>query len=106
MLLLEIGPRQGDGRRRQIDAGDVGAAPGEARQVDAGPAADFEHLAPAPAVEVHEPQQMVQLFEVILVEIVEEAARANGMLRDLEIVDVLFPVVAHFVHGRHGRNYS
>ena len=45
-LLREIGPGQRNRRRRHIDPGDVGAALGEARQIDACPASDFEHLAP------------------------------------------------------------
>ncbi len=56
---------------------------------------------PAVAVEVDQPQQMMQLLEVILIEIVEEPARADRMPGDLEIVDVPFPVGADFVDGRH-----
>ena len=44
---------------------------------------------------------MVKFLEVILIEIVKEAARADGMLRDLEIVDVLFPVRPHLFRSRH-----
>ena len=44
---------------------------------------------------------MMQLLEVILIEIVEEPARSDRMLRDLEIVDVPFPVRANFVDRRH-----
>jgi hypothetical protein len=43
----------------------------------------------------------MQLFEVILIEVVEEAARSNRMLRDLQIVNVPLPVGADFVGGRH-----
>ena len=74
---------------------------GEPREIDAGAAAHFEHRAAAPAVEVDEPQQVVKLFEMILIEIVEEAARSDRMLRDLEIVDVPFPVFTHLFDGRH-----
>ena len=77
------------------------AAAGEPREVHAGAAADLEHRAAAIAVEVDEPQQMVQLFEVVLIEIVEEPARADRMLRDLEIVDVPLPVLADLVDRRH-----
>ena len=76
-LLLEIGARQVDRRRGEVDAGDVGAALREPRQIDAGAAADLENRSAAVAVEVDEPQQMVELFEMILIEIVEEPARAD-----------------------------
>ncbi len=78
-----------------------GAALGEPREVDAGAAADFENRSAAVAVKVDEPQQVMELFEMILVEIVEEAARSDRMLRDLEVVNVLVPVRAHLVDGRH-----
>ena len=100
-LLREVGARQLDRRRREIDAGDVGAAFGEPREIDAGAAADFEDRRPAVAVEVDEPQQVVQLLEVILVEIVEEPARSDRMPRDLEVVDVPVPVGADVVDRRH-----
>ncbi len=73
-LLREVLAGQRDRRRREIDAGDERAALREAREIGAGAAADFEHTLAAVAVEVDEPQQVVQLLEVILVEIGEEAA--------------------------------
>ena len=105
-LLREIGARQLDGRRGEIDAGDVGAALGEAREVDAGAAADFENRSAAVAVEVDEPQQMMELLEMILIEIVEEAARADRMRGDLEIVNVPVPVRADVVCRSHGQTIS
>ena len=45
-------------------------------------------------VEVDEPQQVVQLLEVVLVEVGEEPRRPDRVSRDLEIVDVPVPVVA------------
>ena len=66
-------------------------------QVDAGAAADFENRSAAIAVKGHEPQQMMELFEMILIEIVEKAARADRMPRDLEVVNVPVPVLAHLV---------
>ena len=71
-----------------------------------GAAADFEHGLATIAVEVDEPQQVVQLLEMILIEIVEESARPDRMRGDLEIVDMLFPVRANFVDGRHAGYYS
>ena len=77
-----------DGRRGEVDAGDVGAAFREPRQIDAGAAADFENRSAAIAVKVHEPEQVMELLEMVLVEIVEEPARADRMPGDLEIVNV------------------
>ena len=85
---------------------DLGAAFGKPREIHAGAAADLEHRSAAPAVKVHEPQQVVKLFEVILIEVVEEAARADRMPRDLEIVDVPFPVFANLVDGSHGETIT
>jgi hypothetical protein len=73
-LLLEIRPRQIDRRRCEIHADHVRAPFREPGEIDAGPATDFEHAASAIAVEVDEPQQMVQFFEVVLVEVVEKPA--------------------------------
>src|SRR4029079_8194600 len=91
-LLREIAPRQCDRRRGKVDAGDAGAASGEPRQVDPGAAADFQNRSSAVAVKSDEPQQVMQLFEVVLVEVVEEAAGADWMRRDLEVVNVAVPV--------------
>jgi len=99
-LLFEIRARQIDGRRGEIDADDAGAALGEARQIHACAAADFEHAASAIAVEVHQAQQVVQLLEMVLVEVVEESARADRVFRDLEVVDVLVPVLADAIDRR------
>jgi len=94
-LLLEIGPGERDGRRGQVDAGHAGAAPRKAREVDPRAAAHLEnHPAPV-AVKLHEPQQVMELFEVILVEIVEEAPGPDRMPRDRQVVDVMIPVAAH-----------
>ena len=48
----------------------------------------------------------MELFEMILVEIVEEAARADRMPRDLQIVNVPVPVLADLVDRRHGTHYT
>ena len=67
---------------------------------------------PRIAVEVDQPKQVVQLLEVVLVEIGEEARRAHRVVRDLEIVDVMVPVAADLGGRRaaagpvrHGRYY-
>lgn len=73
-LLLEVGARQIDGGRREIDTRADSAALRKKRQVDTGAAADVEYGLAARAVEVDQPEQVMQLLEVILVEIVEESA--------------------------------
>jgi hypothetical protein len=100
-LLGEVGARQLDGRRGEIDAGDVGAALREPGQVDPGATADFKNRSAAIAVKVHESEQVMQFFEVILVEIVEEAARADGMPRNLQVVNVPVPVLTDLRRRRH-----
>ncbi len=50
---------------------------------------------------------MMQLLEMILIQIVEEAAGPDRMTRDLEIVDMPVPVRADFVESRHaGHNIA
>ena len=76
-LLLEVLPRQRDRGRRQIDARDDRAAAREPRQIRPGAASHFEHPPPGIPLEVDESQQMVQLLEVVLIEIGEEARRCR-----------------------------
>ena len=51
-------------------------------------------------------EQVMELFEMILIEIVEESSRADGMPGDFEIVDVPVPVLADLVDRRHARHYT
>ena len=44
----------------------------------------------------------MQFLEVVLIEILEESARPDGVRGDLEIVDVSFPVRPDVVDGGHG----
>ncbi|MGC4081329.1 MAG: hypothetical protein QM736_04245 [Vicinamibacterales bacterium] len=90
-LLLEVGACERDGRLREVDAGADGASLGEACEIDGGTASDFEDRLAAIPIEVDQPQQVVQLLEVIVVEIVEEATRPDRVTGDFEIVNVLFP---------------
>src|SRR6266513_133971 len=76
-LLREVGARELDGGRRDVDAGDIGSASGKTSEVDGGAATDVENRTPAVAVKVDEPAQVVQLLEMIPVEIVEELARTG-----------------------------
>jgi hypothetical protein len=64
-------------------------------EVDAGAAPDIEHAAAFGSVELHQPPKVMQLLEVVLVEIREEAWRAHLVPRDREIVDVRVPVRAY-----------
>jgi hypothetical protein len=48
----------------------------------------------------------MELFEVILIEVVEKAARADGVTRNLEIVDVLIPVRPNVVYRCHAGHYT
>ena len=105
-LLREVGARQLDGGWGEIDAGDLGAALRKPGEVDAGAAADFKNRSAAIAVKVHEPEQVMQLFEMILVEIVEEAARADGMPRNLQVVNVPVPVLTDLRRRRHVSHYT
>ena len=67
---------------------------GEAHQVGAGAAADVEHALAAVAVEAYQPQQVVELLEMILIEVARRSPASRARLRaDLEIVDVMIPVV-------------
>ena len=98
-LLLEVLARERDRRRREIDARDQGASLGKAREIGARPASNFEHTATGVAIEADEAKQVMELLEVILVEIGEEAGRSDRVRRDLEIVNVTVPVLAN-VGGR------
>jgi glycerol-3-phosphate dehydrogenase len=92
MLLPEVCPRQFDRRTCEIDAGHDSSAAGKSRQIDAGAASDFENGPSAIVVERDEPKQMMELLEVVLVEVLEEAARSDRVSGDLEVVNVPFPV--------------
>src|SRR5262245_64059540 len=105
-LLREVGACQLDGRWGEIDAGDFGTALCKPGEVDAGAAADFKNRSATIAVKVHEPEQVMQLFEMILVEIVEKAARADGMPRDLQVVNVPVPVLTDLRRRRHVSHYT
>lgn len=78
----------------EIDAYALRAASREARQVDSRAAPDVENPPPAPAVEVDESREMMQLLEMVFVEVGKESRRAGGMLRNLQIVNVLVPIRA------------
>ena len=100
-LLRKVCSGERDRRLGEIDTGHLGAAPGKPREIHAGAAADLEHRAAAPAAKIDEPKQVVKLLEMILIEVVEEAARSDRMPGDLEVVDVPFPVFAHLFDSSH-----
>ena len=98
---LEILAREIDGRLGQVDAGDARAALREAEQVDADAAADLEDGAVFVAVlEIDDPRQVVQFVEAVIVQIVEEFPRADGVAGHFEIVDVFVPVALNRVNHR------
>jgi len=66
----------------------------------------MQNQAVAIAVKVNEPDEMMQLLEMILIEIVEKPAGSDGVSRDLEIVDVPVPVSTNLFSGGHGHHYS
>jgi len=105
-LLLKIGFGELDGGRGHIDPARQGASAREPRQIDGGAAAHLEDPLPRVSVEANESRQVMEFLEVVLVEVVEESPGADGMLRDLEIVDARLPVVAHFLNGRHADHYT
>jgi hypothetical protein len=104
-LLAEIRLREIDGGRGQVDTRHQCASPGEPGQVHAGTAPDLENRAAAIAFEVHEPEQVVELFEVVLIEVVKESTRPDRVTRDLEVVNVPFPVLADSVSRGHAGHY-
>ena len=65
--MRKIGPGQVDGRLREIDAGYFGSAFRKSCKIDSRSAADFQDRPAAPATKIHEPRQVVKLFEVILI---------------------------------------
>jgi hypothetical protein len=105
-LLSEVRLCQLDCRRGQIHTSDVRAPTRKTREVDARAATDLENRAATISVEVDEPQQMVQLLEVVLIEVVEETTRADRVARDFEVVNVLFPVTPDLTGSRHAGQYT
>ena len=105
-FLLEIRSGQVDRRGGQIHAGDRRAAPCEAREVDAGAAADLKNRSASIAVKSDEPEQVMELLEMVLIEVVEKPAGADRMPGDFEIVNVPVPVVANRCRVCHARDYS
>ena len=66
--------------------------PGQVQQIVAWTAADVQNRSAAIAVKVHEPEQMVELLEMVLIQVVEKPARSDRMPRDLEVVNVPVPI--------------
>ena len=106
VLLREIRLRQVDGRLRDVHARYHGPTPGKTCQVDSGPAAHFEDAPAGVLFERDKFQQMVELFEVVLIEVVKEAARSNWMVGDFEVVNVSIPIVANLRDGAHRKTIA
>ena len=64
-------------------------------EIDARTAADVEHTPPRGTGKFDEALQVVELFEVVLIQIREKAGRADLVARDRQIVNVRVPVRAH-----------
>ncbi len=91
----------------KIHAGHDGAAPGEANEIGSDAAADLEELLPPVPLEIHEPRQVSELVEAVLVEIVEELLGPRSVASHVEIVDPLVPVsLDSFQEGVQGAYYS
>jgi hypothetical protein len=56
----------------EIDPGDARAPPSEPHEIHTRAAPDFEHIFAAQAVKGHEPEQMMELIEVVFVQVSEE----------------------------------
>jgi hypothetical protein len=91
-LVREILPGKANGRLRHVHSRDASAATGEAHEIDARSTAHLQNVAAPEPVERDERQQMMELLEVILVEVLEEAGRPDRVRRDREIVDMGVPV--------------
>lgn len=50
-------------------------------------------------IEIDEPEQVMELLEMVLIQVGEKAWRPDRMRRDFEIVDVLVPILANIVRG-------
>ena len=92
LLEPEVLAGQNDRRIRDVDAGGTGAAADEPHQIDTRATTHFEHAPAAVPVEVDEPQQVMELVEMVVIEIGKEPRRSDRMRRNLEIVDMLIPV--------------
>jgi hypothetical protein len=89
-----------------VDSDAACSAAREPREIDARTAANVEHPPIALPIEIDQPQEMMQFFEVILIQIREETGRARRVLRNLEIVNVLVPVRANARRRTVGRRHD
>src|SRR4029453_8511121 len=96
-LLREVGPGKVDRRRGDVDPGNHRSPFGKSCQIDGSAAADLENAAAGVSVKRDEPQEMMELFEMILIEIVEEAPSADRLPADFEIVNMTVPVLTDCV---------
>src|SRR5919197_47548 len=102
-LLRKVLARQFDRRGCDVDAGNQRTALREADEVRPSSTTDFENPLAAIAVKRDKAWQMMQLFEVILIEVGEEARRAQRVRGDFEVVNVPVPVVLNVgIGGRTG----
>ena len=105
VLLGEVGAGQLDSSRGNIDAGDVGPSAGKTGEVDPWAAADVENRTPAVAVKIHEPEQVVQLLEMVRVQIGEKPFGTGRMTGNLHVMNMAVPIVANIL-DHHIAHYS
>ena len=101
----EILARKIDRRRREVDAGDPGAAAREAHQIGADAAADLEQPLAAKPGKVDQLRQVTELVEAVLVEVVEERQGADRLVGHLQVVDAMVPVALYLV-DHHPLSYN
>ena len=85
-------PRQFDGFFGQIDGGDLGAVAREIHGVGTQATADFEHLFPAPALEIRELRDMRLHHVFTPLHFIEVLAGTHLFLRMAKIARPVIPV--------------
>jgi hypothetical protein len=64
----------------------------KSNQIRACAASDLQDTAAGESIERYEARQMVELLEMVLLEVGKKSGRPRRVRRDLEIVDVRFPI--------------
>ena len=93
--LLEVAFGELDRARSEVYTEGARTATREASSVIAHAAPYVEHGLPRVGVVVHEPRQIVQLLEAVVLDLAKECCASGLAARDLPIVDVLVPEGAH-----------
>lgn len=99
--LLEVGSGQCNSRGGEIDTGNRSTSSGKPREVYARAAADLKDGSIVVGVEPDELRQVMELFKVVLLEVIKEAPRSYRMAGDFQVMDVVFPIRPDIFSGRH-----